>query len=322
MNISRRFIEYPVMTTLLMAALLIFGVFGYSQLPNSELPNVDFPTIQVSANLAGADPETMASAIAAPLENAFSTVPGIDPDDVAPARWARPRSPCNSSWTGTSTRRRRTCRPRSAAATRQLPKTMINPPTYRKVNPADQPIFFLVLTSKTLPITTVEQYANLLSRQLSTLDGVAQVPVSGASKYAVRIQADPNALAARGIGIDTLASAIDDANVNQATGALNGASDAQIIHTDGQLDNADEIPQPDHRLQQWRAGAAGRCRQCDRQSSANMRQADWYRTQRAVSVWVQRQPGANTIEVVKQIREHAAAVPGHAARRHRPGSPP
>ncbi len=300
MNISRRFIEYPVMTTLLMAALFIFGIEGYLGLPNSELPNVDFPTVQVSASLAGADPETMASAIAAPLENAFSAVPGID------------EMSSRSSLGSTSiTLQFKLDRNIDAAAqdvqaaisvaTRQLPKTMINPPTYRKVNPSDQPIFFLVLTSKTLPVTTVEHYADLLSRQLSTLDGVAQAPVSGASKYAVRVQADPNALAARGIGIDTLATAINDSNVNQATGTLNGTSDAQIIHTDGQLDNAEKFR---NQVIAESNGAPVKLGDVATvlDSTANTRQADWYRTQRAVSVFVQRQPGANTIAVVKQIR--------------------
>jgi hydrophobe/amphiphile efflux-1 (HAE1) family protein len=300
MNLSRRFIEYPVMTTLLMAALFIFGIEGYLKLPNSELPNVDFPTVQVSASLAGADPETMASAVAAPLENAFSAVPGID------------EMSSRSSLGSTSiTLQFKLDRNIDAAAqdvqaaistaTRQLPKTMINPPSYRKVNPADQPIFFMVLTSNTLPVTTVEHYADLLSRQLSTLDGVAQAPVSGASKYAVRVQADPNALAARGIGIDTLAAAIDDVNVNQATGTLNGASDAQIIHTDGQLDNAEKFR---NQVIAESNGAPVRLGDVATvlDSTSNTRQADWYRTQRAVSVFVDRQPGANTIEVVQQIR--------------------
>jgi HAE1 family hydrophobic/amphiphilic exporter-1 len=300
MNISRRFIEYPVMTTLLMAALFIFGVEGYFSLPNSELPNVDFPTVQVNASLAGADPQTMASAIAAPLENAFSAVPGIEQMSS--------RSSLGSTSITLQFKLDRNIDAAAqdvqaaiSAATRQLPKTMINPPSYRKVNPSDQPIFFLVLTSKTLPVTTVERYADLLSRQLSTLDGVAQAPVSGASKYAVRVQADPNALAARGIGIDTLATALNEVNVNQATGTLNGSSDAQIIHTDGQLDNADKFR---NQIVAESNGAPVKLGDVATvtDSTANVRQADWYRTQRAVSVFVQRQPGANTIEVVKQIR--------------------
>jgi HAE1 family hydrophobic/amphiphilic exporter-1 len=314
MNISKRFIEYPVMTTLLMAALLVFGVAGYFKLPNSELPNVDFPTIQVTANLAGADPETMASAVAAPLEASFATVPGI-----------AQMSSTNTLGKTSITMQFELDRPIDAAAqdvqaamtaaARQLPKTMINPPTLHKTNPIDQPIFFLVLTSKTLPVTTIERYATLMSREISVLDGVADVPVQGVSKYAVRVQADPSALAARGIGIDTLANAINAANVDQATGALNG-SDAKVIRTDGQLRDANEFRK---QVIAYRNGAPVRLGDVATviDSSADMRTAEWYRTQRAVSVWVRRQPGANTIEVVKKIRElmpqFRAALPADIA---------
>ena len=314
MNISKRFIEYPVMTTLLMVALLVFGVAGYFKLPNSELPNVDFPTIQVTANLAGADPETMASAVAAPLEASFATVPGI-----------AQMSSTNTLGKTSIVMQFELDRPIDAAAqdvqaaisaaARQMPKTMINPPIFHKSNPIDQPIFFLVLTSKTLPVTTIERYANLMSREISVLDGVADVPVNGVSKYAVRVQADPSALAARGIGIDTLASAINAANVNQATGALNG-SDAKVIRTDGQLSNAAQFRK---QVIAYRNGEPVRLGDVANviDSSADIRTAEWYRTQRAVSVWVRRQPGANTVEVVKKIRElmpqFRAALPADIA---------
>ena len=300
MNISKRFIEYPVMTTLLMASLLVFGVAGYFKLPNSELPNVDFPTIQVSASLAGADPETMASAVAAPLEAAFGTVPGI--------------AQMSSSNTMGSTRitmqfeldrdidaTANDVQAALSSAARQMPKSMINPPTFHKTNPIDQPIFFLVLTSRTLPVTTIERFANLFSRQISVLNGVSEVPVVGVSKYAVRVQADPNALAARGIGIDAVASAIGTANVNQATGSLNGV-DAKMIRADGQLSSAADFRK---QVIAYRDGATVRLGDVAKviDASADVRNAEWYRTQRAVSVWVRRQPGANTIEVVKKIRE-------------------
>ena len=151
-------------------------------------------------------------------------------------------------------------------ATRQLPRTMINPPTYNKVNPTELPILSLALSSKTLPITTVDKYAEeLLARRLSTLTGVAQVNVNGSQQYAVRIQADPGTLAVRGIGIDTLASAIAATNIDEATGALNAESDAHIIHTNGQLVSADAYRQPDHHLPEWRPGAHRRCRHRDGQ---------------------------------------------------------
>jgi HAE1 family hydrophobic/amphiphilic exporter-1 len=300
MNISRRFIEYPVMTTLLMAAMLIFGVAGYFQLPNSELPNVDFPTLQVSASLSGADPQTMASAVAAPLEASFSTV-----QDIAQMTSTSTLGQTNIVLQFNLNRNidaaAQDVQAAISAAAKQLPKAMISPPTYHKSNPSDQPIYFLVLTSKTLPISTIQHYANIMSRQISVLDGVADVPVVGASNYAVRIQADPNALAARGIGIDTLASAVAGANVNQATGALNGASDASVIRTDGQLDNADKFR---NQIIAYSKGAPVRLGDVATvlDSTANVRQAEWYRTQRAVSIWVRRQPGANTIAVVNQVK--------------------
>ena len=300
MNISRRFIEYPVMTTLLMAALVMFGIAGYLGLPTSELPNVDFPTIQVNANLAGADPETMASAIAAPLESAFSTVPGIT-SMTSQSGLGQTSIVMQFKLDRNIDGAAQDVQAAISTATRQLPKSMISPPSYRKVNPSDQPIFFLVLTSKTLPVTTIMKYADMLSRQLSTLDGVAQVPVSGASKYAVRVQADPNALAVRGIGIDTLATAINESNVNQATGTLNGATDAKIIRTDGQLNTAKKFRE---QIIAYSNGAPVKLGDVANviDSTSNVRQANWYRTQRAVSIFVQRQPGANTIEVVKAVR--------------------
>ena len=208
MNISRRFIEYPIMTTLLMAALVIFGIFGYVSLPVSELPNVDFPTIQVSASLAGADPVTMASTIATPLESRFSIIPGID-EMTSSSSQGSTNIALQFDLDKNLGDAANDVQSAISRATRQLPRTMINPPTYFKVNPTDLPVLSIALSSKTLPITTVDKYAEeLLARRLSTLTGVAQVNVNGSQQYAVRIQADPGALAVRGIGIDTLANAI------------------------------------------------------------------------------------------------------------------
>ena len=218
MNISRIFIERPVLTTLAMAALVIFGIFGYVSLPVSDLPNVDFPTITVNAGLPGADPDTMASGVAAPLENQFSTIAGID-------------SMTSSSRQGGTTITIQFALDRNidsaaqdvqaaiSAATRALPKAMPSPPTFRKVNPADFPVMFVALTSNSISRSALDEYAEtLLARQISTINGVADVSVFGNAKYAVRIQADPDALAARQIGIDTLSNAVANANVNMATG--------------------------------------------------------------------------------------------------------
>jgi HAE1 family hydrophobic/amphiphilic exporter-1 len=302
MNVSQRFINYPVMTTLVMAALLIFGVVGYMTLPVSELPNVDFPTIQVQASLAGADPETMASAVASPLENVFSTVPGID-------------SMTSSSSQGSAsiTLQFKLDRNIDAAAQdvqaaiseamRRLPKTMVNPPTFRKENPAESPILFLALSSKTLPLTTVDRYAEtLLARQLSTIDGVAQINVFGAAHYAVRIQADPAALAARGIGIDELAQAIQASNANQATGALNAPDEAKIIHTEGQLHSAAAFRR---QIIAYRNGAPVRMQDVANviDSTDSVREGNWFRGERSITVAIMRQPGSNTIAVVDAVKK-------------------
>src|SRR6201999_898509 len=230
MNISRPFIEKPVMTTLLMAALVIFGLFGYSSLPVSELPNVDFPTITVSASLPGADPDTMASAVATPLESQFSTIPGV----------ASMTSQSSSGSTSVTIQfdldrnidgAAEDVQAAIQAAARQLPVNMPSPPTLRKVNPADAPILFLAMQSDSLPLYELDKYAeNLLARQLSTLSGVAQVNVQGAAAFAVRLQMDPTALAARNIGINQVATAVQQANVDTNTGQLNGPTQATLIH--------------------------------------------------------------------------------------------
>jgi hydrophobe/amphiphile efflux-1 (HAE1) family protein len=302
MNISRRFIDYPVMTLLLMAALVIFGTVGYFTLPVSDLPNVDFPTIQVFAGLPGADPETMASAVAAPLENAFSTVPGISSMTSSSSQGSTSiviQFNLNRNIDGAA----QDVQAAIQGAMHNLPKTMINPPTFRKVNPADAPIYFMVLSSKTLPLSTVDRYGDtLLARQLSTLDGVAQVSVFGAAHYAVRIQADPAALAARGIGIDQLAAAVKNVNVNQATGALNGSQLAEIIHTEGQLDDAAAFRD---QIIAYRNGAPVRLRDVAQvlDSADNVRQGMWWRGQRGIGLAVFRQPGSNAIQVVSEVKK-------------------
>jgi hydrophobe/amphiphile efflux-1 (HAE1) family protein len=302
MNISEPFILRPVMTTLIMAALLIFGAFGYFTLPVSELPNVDFPTIVVSANLPGADPETMASSVATPIEAQLSTIAGIDSmtssselgDTHITIQFKLERNIDAAS---------QDVQQAISSVIRRLPPQMKTPPTLRKVNPADSPILFLAMSSDTLPLSEVAKYAEtLLARQLSTLDGVAQVNVFGSQKYAVRIQADPAALAARQIGIDQLASAIDTANVNMATGTLNGPTRASVIHANGQLNDAADFAR---QVVTYRGGAPVRLKDVAqvKDSIENIRTASWYRDKRAIVLAVQRQPGSNTIQVVDGIKK-------------------
>src|SRR5579863_10601204 len=235
MNISAPFIERPVMTVLLMVALVAFGVFGYSALPVSELPAVDFPTISVSASLPGADPDTMASAVATPLESQFSTIPGVS-SMTSSSSLGRTSITIQFDLDRDIDGAAEDVLAAIQAAARQLPVNMPSPPTLRKVNPADAPILFVAIQSDSMPLYELDKYAeNLLARQLSTLSGVAQVNVFGAAAFAVRLQMDPTALAARNIGVDQVAAAVQAANVDSNTGQLNGPSQATLIHVNGQL---------------------------------------------------------------------------------------
>jgi HAE1 family hydrophobic/amphiphilic exporter-1 len=302
MNISAPFIKRPVMTCLVMAALVIFGLFGYAMLPVSELPNVDFPTINVQASLPGADPETMASAVATPLENAFSSVPGLD---TMTSR--------SSQGSTNITLQFRLERSIDAAATdvqtaisgvlRRLPRNMPNPPSMRKNDPSQQPIFFVSLFSDTVPISKVDQYArSLLATQISTLPGVSQVNIFGQARYAVRIQADPAALAARQMTLLDLQQAVASTNTNQASGTLNGPTKNAIIRSEGQLDNAEAFRK---QVIAYRDGAAVTFGDVAKvvDSLEDVRRIDWLNSQRAITVAVQRQPDSNTIAIVDEIKK-------------------
>ena len=301
MNLSRIFIERPIMTTLVMAALVIFGLFGYFTLPVSDLPNVDFPTVSVSAQLPGADPVTMASGVAGPLENQFSTIPGID-------------QMTSSSSIGSTNITIQFALDRNidlaaqdvqaaiSAALGQLPKALPRPPSFRKVNPNDQPIMYMVMQSDTMALNDLDEYAEtLLARQISTIEGVAQIQVFGQGKYGVRIQADPDALAARQIGIDQLSNAIAAANVNQATGAINGVRQAASILATGQLNNAADFR---NQVIAYRNGAPVRLSEVatvlDGQESALG--GTWFHQKKVAMLQVNRQPGSNTVEVINKIK--------------------
>lgn len=302
MNIADIFIRRPIMTSLVMIAIVIFGVVSYRLLPVNDLPNVDFPTIQVNASLPGANPDTMASAVAIPLENQLSTISGVD-------------SMTSSSGIGSTSITLQFALDRDidaaaqdvqaaiSLATRQLPKDMTTPPSFRKVNPADQPILFLALTSATLPLSTVDEYAQtLIARRISTISGVAQVNIYGSQKYAVRIQLDPKAMASRQIGIDELAAAIGNANVNLPTGVMDGKTQAFTIESNGQLFNAAEYGSV---IVAFRNGSPVRLDEVGRaiDSVENYRSAGWYNKTRGIVLAIQRQPGTNTIEVVDNVKK-------------------
>jgi HAE1 family hydrophobic/amphiphilic exporter-1 len=300
MNLSRIFIERPVMTTLVMAAIVIFGAFGYTQLPINDLPNMDLPTIQVFATLPGADPTTMASAVAAPLEAAFTQIAGVD-------------SMTSSSGQGQTSIVLQFTLDRNidsaaqdvqaaiSGAARQLPRAMPAPPSFRKVNPSDVATMSIALSSDTMSPTKVDEYGEtLLGRQLSTVEGVAQVLVYGGAKFAVRIQADPAALATRQIGIDQLVQAVAQSNVNQATGALNGDTRSQVIRADGQLSSADDFA---HQVIAYRGGAPVRLGDVAHvvEGAENPFSLSYYRGKQAIVLQVFRQAGANTIKMVDGV---------------------
>jgi HAE1 family hydrophobic/amphiphilic exporter-1 len=281
---------------------VIFGLFGYTSLPVSDLPSFDFPTIQVSASLPGADPDTMASSVAAPLENQFTTINGIT-QMTSSSSQGNTQITLQFSLDRNLDGAAQDVQAAISGATRSLPKAMPQPPTFRKVNPADLPIMFIALSSKTLEPSKVDLYAEtLLARQLSTIDGVAQVNVFGASKYAVRIQADPAALATRGVGMDVLTQAIAAANVNQATGALNGPTRSTVIRASGQLNNADEFK---NQIIAYRAGAPVRLKDVANvlDGVENPYGGSWWKGKPAIVLAIQRQPGSNTIGVIEAIRK-------------------
>ncbi|HEX4177112.1 MAG TPA: efflux RND transporter permease subunit, partial [Rhizomicrobium sp.] len=302
MNLSLPFIERPVMTTLVVAAMVIFGAYGYSNLPVSDLPNVDFPTISVMASLPGADPDTMASSVASPLENQFSTIQGIDQmtsTSVQGQTTINLQFSLDRSLDGAA----QDVQSAISAAGHYLPKTLPQQPTFRKVNPADLPVLFLTMRSDMLKPSAVDEYAEtLLARQISTLEGVAQVSVFGSAKYAVRIQADPDALAARKIGIDTLVNAVSSANVNLATGALNGPTRSTVIHTGGQLNNAAEF---NDQVVAFQNGAPVRLKDVGRAVDGleNPYGQSWYKDQPAIMMAIFRQPGSNVVGVIDNIKK-------------------
>jgi HAE1 family hydrophobic/amphiphilic exporter-1 len=290
------------MTTLVMCGILLFGMASYRYLPVSDLPNVDYPTIQVQATLPGASPETMASAIATPLERQFTTIAGIDSMSSVSALGLT-QITIQFSLERSIDAAAQDVQAAIAKASRQLPPGMPTPPTYNKVNPADQPMLFMALTSDTLPLSTVDDYAQtLMAQRISMVNGVAQVFVFGAQTYAVHVQLDPNALASRGIGIDEVQDAIAKGNVNLPTGTLYGKNQAFTVQANGQLMRA-----ADYRplIVAYRQGNPVRLQELGRviDSVINDKIASWFNNTRGIVLAVQRQPGVNTVEVVDNIRK-------------------
>jgi HAE1 family hydrophobic/amphiphilic exporter-1 len=301
-NICEPFVRRPVMTTLLMGGIVLFGAMAYKLLPVSDLPNVDFPTIQVQASLPGASPETMASSVATPLERQFSTISGLD-SMTSTSSLGNTLITLQFSLERDLDAAAQDVQAAIASALRQLPPDMPFPPSYRKVNPADQPIMYLALTSPTLPLYLLDDYGEtIIAQRISMVSGVAQVLVYGAQKYAVRVQLDPKALASKGIGIDEVAKAVSKANVNLPTGTLYGPQRAFTVQATGQLFEASAYRPI---IVAYRAGKPVRLEELGRvlDSVENDKIAAWFVNQRAIILAIQRQPGTNTVRVAKAIRE-------------------
>jgi len=300
-SVSEIFVRRPVMTTLVMIGILVFGIAAYRQLPVSDLPNVDFPTIQVTAVLPGASPETMATAVATPLEKQFSTIPSLD-SMTSQSGIGQTQITLQFTLERNIDAAALDVQSSISAALKQLPPTMTTPPTFRKVNPADAPIFFVGMSSKTLPLSKVDEYGeSLLAQRLSMIDGVALVNVYGSAKYAVRIDLDPGAMAARGLGIDQVLTAVSNGNVDLPTGTLYGGNRTYNVMVNGQFEAAKPF---ENLIVSYQNGAPVRLRDIGRiyDGVQNDKLAAWVNGTRGLLLAIQKQPGVNTIAVVQRIR--------------------
>jgi hydrophobic/amphiphilic exporter-1 (mainly G- bacteria), HAE1 family len=305
MNISEGFIKRPIATSLLMAAIALFGLVAYQQLPVSDLPNVDFPTLLVTAQLPGASPETMGASVATPLENQFSMIAGLESMtsvNSLGSTLVTLEFDLNRSLDGAAI----DVQSAITQASRLLPQGMPTPPTFTKVNPADQPVLYLVITSTTLPPWTLDEYAETrVAQRISMVNGVAQVQVLGSQKYAVHAQLDPHALAARQIGINEVETALRNWNVNVPAGTLIGPHKSYTLQATGQLMNADQYKQM---VVTYRNGAPVRLEELGTivDGVEDQRTASWFYTtdgqQRAITLGIQRQPGTNTIAVADAVK--------------------
>ena len=300
MNFSRIFIERPIMTTLICCAIVLFGFVAYRALPVAALPSVDYPTIQVSAALPGASPETMASSVATPLEREFSTLAGISQMSSSSAQGSTTIT-VQFSLDRNIDAAAQDIQSAISKAGGRLPSTMPRPPSYQKVNPAEQPVLYLSLKSDTLPMYTVDEYAEtLLGQRISMVSGVARVIVYGAQKYAVRAQLDPDLLAARGVGVDEVQQAISSSNVNLPVGRLDGAKQAFTLQSNGQLADAAAYRKV---IVAYRNGSPVRLEELGHviDSVENNKTSAKFGGEPGIILAIQRQPGTNTVQVVDNI---------------------
>jgi hydrophobe/amphiphile efflux-1 (HAE1) family protein len=302
MNLSAPFIHRPIATALLMVAIVLLGIIGYRLLPVAALPEVDSPTIQVTAQLPGADPLTMASSVATPLERQFGEIPGLTQMTSSSAlgyvqitlQFNRDRTIDSAAGDVQAA---------INATMGQLPPNLLNPPIYRKTNPADTPILLIALTSDTLPLTKVSDYANsILAQKLSQMPGVGLVSVGGEQNPAIRVQVNPAQLAAEGLDLESVRTALANATVNQPKGTLYGGQHAFSLLTNDQLTTASGF---DDFILAYRNGAPIRVRDIGHAvvAAEDKTLAGWLGTERAVLIQIQRQPGANVIDTVDQIKK-------------------
>src|SRR6267154_1712207 len=300
MTLSELCIRRPVMTTLITASIIAFGVFGFRLLPVSALPRVDFPTIAVTATLPGASADTMAASVAGIIERQLSTIAGIS-------------SMSSNSSQGTSVITIQFDLNRSidaaaldvqtalTIAQRRLPIEMTIPPSFRKVNPADFPVLFVVLGSSTLPLSAVNEYGDItIGQTVSQIPGVAQVSVYGAQKFAIRVQADPEAAAARGLSLEDIRTAVSRANSSTPVGTLNGPKQDVALQASGQMDKAADYHQI---VVAFKNGSPIKLDEVARiyDSVENDKIASWLNGDRSIVLGIQKQPDANTVAVVDSI---------------------
>src|SRR4051812_18302226 len=308
MSLTGLFVRRPVMTTLLMIGILVFGIVSYRKLPVSDLPAIDYPTLNVNANLPGANPETMAATVATPLEKAFSAIAGID--EIT-----------SNSNTGSTNITLQFGLDRDIEVAAQdvnaaigktlpfLPSTIL-PPNYRKNNPNASPVLTIALTSNVLPMTQVDEYAQtLIAQRLSMIEGVASVNVFGSAKYAVRVQLDPKQLSTRNIGVSQVAAAIRQNNVMLPTGVLYGKDRTLTLNATGQMQSAAEFKRL---IISYRNGAAVRLGDVANvlDDIQNNKSVSYFNRERSINLFVQRQPGTNTMEIANRVKEKLKEIEG------------
>ena len=305
MSISSEFIRRPVATTLLMAAILLVGVAAYPLLPVAPLPRVDFPTIQVTASLPGASPETMASTVAQPLERQFAQISGVSQMtsvSVVGSTQVVVQFDLDRNIDGAAL----DIQAAINNAGGQLPRNLPSPPMFRKVNPADSPILILAVQSDVLPLIEVDDYAdNILSQQISQISGVSQVSIGGEQKRSMRVQVDPGRLAAMGMTLEDVRQLLVTATVDAPKGSLDGPRQSFTIYANDQLTKARELNDV---ILAWRNGAPVRVRDIGTvvDGPENARLAGWQNGKRGIQLLIFKQPGANVIDTVERIK---AALP-------------